>query len=86
MQGLIKARSATSLMMTMKPNSRMAKGRDLRDAPTLTENLAQTKSGRAGDLKIMNLLILIDSAQIFFRNFGLRHGIAALSAGSGKRP
>jgi hypothetical protein len=28
----------------------------------------------------MNLLILIDSAQMFFRNFGFRHATAALGA------
>ena len=63
--------------ITTKTDSRMAKGGDTRDRPDANGNLAQTKSGRAGDLKIMNLLILIDSAQMFFRNFGLRHGGAA---------
>jgi hypothetical protein len=29
-------------------------------------------------LKTMNLVILVDSAQMFFRNFGLRHVNAAL--------
>jgi hypothetical protein len=33
--------------------------------------------GRAGDLKIMNLMTFIDSAQMFFRNFGLRRATAA---------
>jgi hypothetical protein len=52
-------------------------GSDTRDRRDANENLAQTKSGRADDLKIMNLVILIDSAQMFFRNFGLRHAGAA---------
>jgi hypothetical protein len=42
------------------------------------ETVAQAKSGRAGDLKIMNLVILIYSAEMFFRNFGFRHANAAL--------
>ena len=29
-------------------------------------------------MKIMNLVILIDSVQMFFRNFGFRHATAAL--------
>jgi hypothetical protein len=53
------------------------RSRDLQGRPDANGELAQTKSGRAGDLKIMNLVILIDSAQMFFRNFGLRHVNAA---------
>jgi hypothetical protein len=34
--------------------------------------------GKVGDLKIMNLVILTESVQMFFRNFGLRHVNAAL--------
>ena len=52
--------------------------RDLRDRSDANGDLAQTKSDRAGDLKIMNPVILIYNAQMFFRNFGLRHATAAL--------
>src|SRR5260221_1811790 len=65
-------------MMTMETNSRTAqRSRDLRTAQTLTET-ALTNSGRTGDLKIMNLVVFIDSLQMFFRHFGLRHLNAAL--------
>jgi hypothetical protein len=52
--------------------------RDLRDRADTNEGLAQTKSDKAGGLKIMNPAILIYSAQMFFRNFGVRHVNAAL--------
>jgi hypothetical protein len=66
-------------MMTMKTNSRTAKGLAICEATrTLIGKLAQTKSGRAGDLKMMNLVILINSVRMFFRSFGLRHVNAAL--------
>jgi hypothetical protein len=54
------------------------RSRDLRGGSDPNGELAQIKSGRACHLKIMNLVILIDSAQMFFRNFGLRHVNAAL--------
>jgi hypothetical protein len=50
----------------------------LRDRSDANGEVAQTKSAKAGDLKIMNLVILIDSVQMFFRNFGFRHATAAL--------
>jgi hypothetical protein len=54
--------------------NQFAKGqrsRDLRGCSDAKGDLAPTKSGRAEDLKIMNLVILINSAQMFFRNLGL---------------
>ena len=59
------------------------RSRDLRGRSDANGEFAQTKSDRAGDLKIMNLVILIDSAQMFFRNFGLRHVNAALGLAIG---
>lgn len=61
--------------------NQFAKGqrsRDLRGRSDAKGDLAQTESGRADDLKIMNQAIVINSAQMFFRNFGLRHVKAAL--------
>ena len=52
--------------------------RDLRDRSDAKGDLAQIRLGRAGDLKIMNMVILIDSVQMFFRNFRVRHVNAAL--------
>jgi len=53
--------------------------RELRDRSDANGDLhSNTKSERAGDLKIMNPVILIYNAQMFFRNFGLRHATAAL--------
>ena len=66
--------------------NQFAKGqrsRDLRGRSDANGDLAQTKSSRADDLKIMNLVILINSAQMFFRNFGLRHVNAALGLAIG---
>jgi len=57
--------------------------RDLRGRPDANGGLAQTKSARAGDFKTMNLVIVIGSAQMFFRNFGLRHVNAALALAIG---
>jgi|SRR5271155_4516032 len=65
-------------MMTMKPIRERPKVSRFARPPDANGGLAQTKSGRAGDLKIMNLVILIDSVQMFFWNFGLRHVNAAL--------
>jgi hypothetical protein len=52
--------------------------RDLRDRSDTNGDLAQTESAKIGDLNIMNLVILIDNAQMFFRNFGFRHVNATL--------
>jgi hypothetical protein len=58
-------------------NSRRAKGLAICEAArTLKETWL--KLNRVDDLKIMNLVILINSAQTFFRNFGLRHVNAAV--------
>jgi hypothetical protein len=67
----------TSLIKRTKTNSRTAKAIAVCDVGSETsKSLHQTK-GRAGDLKIMNLMTFIDSAQMFFRNFGLRRATAA---------
>jgi len=80
--GAVKA--ATSLMMKMKTNSRTAKGLAICEAArTLTESSLKLNRLEQGDLKIMTLVILIDSAQMFFRNFGLRHVNAALGLAIG---
>jgi hypothetical protein len=76
---LITVKNATSLMMTMKSNSRTAKGLAICEtARALTETSLKLEWLEQGVLKIMNVVILVNSAQMFFRNFGLRHVNAAL--------
>ena len=83
-QALMTVKSAT--IIDDDDENQFAKGQSTRDLPVRSDakgDLAQTKSGRAGDLKIMNLVMLINSAQMFFRNLGFRHVNAALSLAIG---
>jgi hypothetical protein len=62
--------------ITSKTDSRTAKAVAICETARML-NETSLKLNR-GDLKIMNLVILIESAQMFFRNFGFRHATAAL--------
>ena len=79
MQGLAVEKWTSPSKITAKTDSRTAKAVAICEiARTRTKTSLKPKSDRAGDLKIMNPVILIYNAQMFFRNFGLRHATAAL--------